>query len=401
MSLLTKLLLLIVVARLLGRLFERLGQPAIVGEMLAGVILGPAALNLLEPNEALHGISDLAVFLVVLSAGLEMEFRSVIDSLRGRGLVIATLGFLVPMSAGIGVGYFYGLDTMRMIFLGLCVSITALPVAVRILQKFQLLDSDIARYSVATAILNDVTALLALGVLLNLPTQFSLGAVGVSILITASKLIVLALFILGFNWLVELLIHRGVRIPRWSEKLVEVVGPEALFGILVVFVLAFGSVSEALGFHFVIGAFFGALLIDRKFFLASRFNELDHTLRSVTDGFLGPVFFATIGLEFQAGKIQSVDFALAVLGVSIVSKLASGWAGARLIGLRPVDALGIGIILNGRGVMELVIASIAYHRGFIGQGLFSVLVLMGVVTTVITPILFQRWVFPRLRPEGA
>ncbi|MFZ5629376.1 MAG: cation:proton antiporter [Spirochaetota bacterium] len=401
MSLLTKLLLLIVVARLLGRLFERLGQPAIVGEMLAGVILGPAALNLLEPNEALHGISDLAVFLVVLSAGLEMEFRSVIDSLRGRGLVIATLGFLVPMSAGIGVGYFYGLDTMRMIFLGLCVSITALPVAVRILQKFQLLDSDIARYSVATAILNDVTALLALGVLLNLPTQFSLGAVGVSILITASKLIVLALFILGFNWLVELLIHRGVRIPRWSEKLVEVVGPEALFGILVVFVLAFGSVSEALGFHFVIGAFFGALLIDRKFFLASRFNELDHTLRSVTDGFLGPVFFATIGLEFQAGKIQSVDFALAVLGVSIVSKLASGWAGARLIGLRPVDALGIGIILNGRGVMELVIASIAYHRGFIGQGLFSVLVLMGVVTTVITPILFQRWVLPRLRPEGA
>ncbi|HNE21378.1 MAG TPA: cation:proton antiporter, partial [Turneriella sp.] len=338
---------------------------------------------------------------VVLSAGLEMEFRSVIDSLRGRGLVIATLGFLVPMSAGIGVGYFYGLDTMRMIFLGLCVSITALPVAVRILQKFQLLDSDIARYSVATAILNDVTALLALGVLLNLPTQFSLGAVGVSILITASKLIVLALFILGFNWLVELLIHRGVRIPRWSEKLVEVVGPEALFGILVVFVLAFGSVSEALGFHFVIGAFFGALLIDRKFFLASRFNELDHTLRSVTDGFLGPVFFATIGLEFQAGKIQSVDFALAVLGVSIVSKLASGWAGARLIGLRPVDALGIGIILNGRGVMELVIASIAYHRGFIGQGLFSVLVLMGVVTTVITPILFQRWVLPRLRPEGA
>ena len=401
MSLLTKLLLLIVAARLLGRLFERFGQPAIVGEMLAGVLLGPAVLNLLEPNEALHGISDLAVFLVVLSAGLEMEFRSVIDSLKGRGLVIATLGFLVPMSAGIGVGFAYGLDTMRIIFLGLCVSITALPVAVRILQKFNLLDSEIARYSVATAILNDVTALLALGVLLNLPTQFSLGAVGASILITASKLIVLALFILGFNWLVELLISRGVRIPRWSEKLVEVVGPEALFGILVVFVLVFGSVSEALGFHFVIGAFFGALLIDRKFFLASRFSELDHTLRSVTDGFLGPVFFATIGLEFQAGKIQSLDFALAVLAVSIVSKLAAGWAGARLIGLRSTDALGIGIILNGRGVMELVIASIAYHRGFIGQGLFSVLVLMGVVTTVITPILFQRWVLPRMRPEGA
>lgn len=401
MSLLTKLLLLIISARLMGRLFERFAQPAIVGEMLAGVILGPGVLGLLTPNEALHGISELAVFLVVLSAGLEMEFQQVIDSLKGRGLVIATLGFALPMSAGIGVGLLYQLDTMRVIFLGLCVSITALPVAVRILQKFNLLDSAIARYSVATAILNDVTALLALGVLLNLPTQFSLGAVGASILITGSKLVVLALFILGFNWLVELLVRRGVRIPRWSEKLVDVVGPEALFGILVVFVLAFGSMSEMLGFHFVIGAFFGALLIDRKFFLASRFSELDHTLRSVTDGFLGPVFFATIGLEFQAGKIASLDFAAAVLGVSIASKLASGWLGARLIGLSPTDALGIGIILNGRGVMELVIASIAYHRGFIGQGLFSVLVLMGVVTTVITPLLFQRWVMPRMLARGA
>lgn len=400
MSLLTKLLLLIISARLMGRLFERFAQPAIVGEMLAGVILGPGVLGLLEPNEALHGISELAVFLVVLSAGLEMEFQQIIDSLKGRGLVIATLGFALPMSAGIGVGLLYQLDTMRVIFLGLCVSITALPVAVRILQKFHLLDSDIARYSVATAILNDVTALLALGVLLNLPTQFSLGAVGISILITGSKLVVLALLILGFNWLVELLLRRGVRIPRWSEKLVDAVGPEALFGILVVFVLAFGSMSEALGFHFVIGAFFGALLIDRKFFLASRFSELDHTLRSVTDGFLGPVFFATIGLEFHASKISSLDFAAVVLGVSIISKLFSGWLGARLIGLAQLDALGIGIILNGRGVMELVIASIAYHRGFIGQGLFSVLVLMGVVTTVITPILFQRWVMPRLPVRG-
>ena len=159
--------------------------------------------------------------------------------------------------------------------------------------------------------------------------------------------------------------------------------------------------NEALGFHFVIGAFFGALLIDRKFFLASRFSELDHTLRSVTDGFLGPVFFATIGLEFQASKIQSVDFALVVLAVSIVSKLAAGWVGARLIGVGFTEALGIGIILNGRGVMELVIASIAYHRGFIGQGLFSVLVLMGVVTTVITPVMFQRWVLPRLGQKAA
>jgi len=396
MSLLTKLLLLIVAARLMGRLVVRFGQPAIVGEMLAGVVLGPSLFNLIQPNLALSGISELAVFLVVLSAGLEMEFKDIISAIRGRGLVIATLGFAIPMAAGIGVGIVYGFDTMRVIFLGLCVSITALPVAVRILQTFGLLDSTIARYSVATAVLNDITALLALGVLLNLPVQFSLGEVGISILITASKLVVLAAFILGFNWSLQKLIRRGFRIQRWSEKLVELFGPEALFGILVVFVLLFGSVSEALGFHFVIGAFFAALLIDREFFLASRFNELDHTLRSITDGFLGPVFFATLGLEFNATSVKSLDFLAAVLAVSIVSKFVAGWLGAKMIGLGSADSLGIGIILNGRGVMELVIASIAYQRGFIGQGLFSVLVVMGVVTTMITPIMFRRWVMPRL-----
>ncbi len=397
MSLLTQLLILIVSARLIGRLFQKFGQPAIVGEMIAGVLLGPSVFNFIHTGPALSGISDLAVFLVVLSAGLEMQFQDILNALKGRGLILALLAFFIPMAAGIAVGLAYQLDPMRVIFLGLCVSITALPVAVRILQTFNLLDSDIARYSVATAILNDITALLILGVILNLPATLSLDSIGFSILNTGWKLLALLAFILGFNWTLQKLIGRGVHIHRWSEKLVEVLGTEALFGILIVFVLAFGSVSEALGFQFVIGAFFGALLIDRKFFLASRYDELDHTLRSITDGFLGPVFFATLGLEFNAGSVKSIDFVAVVLAVSVVSKMASGWLGAKIIGLGPAESLGIGIILNGRGIMELVIASIAYKRGFISQGLFSTLIVMGVFTTIITPLMFRRWVMPRLQ----
>jgi Kef-type K+ transport system membrane component KefB len=164
----------------------------------------------------------------------------------------------------------------------------------------------------------------------------------------------------------------------------------------VLFVLVFGSVSEALGFHFVIGAFFGALLIDRKFFLASRYHELDLTLRSITEGFLGPVFFAYLGLEFNIDALKPLGFVLVVLVVSISSKVLAGWLGGLVIQLPPARALGIGIILNGRGVMELVIASIAYERGFINQGMFSTLVLMGVVTTMMTPLMFRRWILPRL-----
>ncbi|MDP2761890.1 MAG: cation:proton antiporter [Sideroxyarcus sp.] len=396
MPLLTNLLILIVAARLLGQIFRRFNQPAIVGEMLAGVILGPSLLHLIEADAALSGIAEFAVFLIVLSAGLEMNFKEIIDSLRGKGVVIAILGFVIPLTGGILVGAAFGLDVMRTVFLGLCVSITALPVTVSILQSFDLLDSDIARYSVATAIFNDIAALLALGVILNLPEQKSLQAVGLSILNASWKLVVLCIFIIGFSWLIQKLIDKGIHLERASEKLVELIGNEALFGILLLFVLIFGSVSAALGFHFVIGAFFGALLIDRKFFLASRYQELDLTLRSITGGFLAPVFFAYLGLEFDIGVIESFWFVGVVLLVSIGTKVFAGWLGGRILRLSQSESLGIGIILNGRGVMELVIASIAYERGFIGQDLFSVLVLMGVVTTMLTPFLFRKWIMPKL-----
>src|SRR5262245_55088299 len=147
MPLLTNLLILIVSARLLGQLFKKYNQPAIVGEMLAGVLLGPAVLNLIEATAALNGISELAVFLVVLSAGLEMNFKDVVRSMRGKGLVLATLGFLIPFFSGMAIGAAFELDTMRTIFLGLCISITALPVAVRILESFGILNTDIAKYS--------------------------------------------------------------------------------------------------------------------------------------------------------------------------------------------------------------------------------------------------------------
>lgn len=396
MPLLTSLLLLIVLARLLGELFARYRQPAIVGEMLAGVLLGPSVLGLIEANEALKGISELAVFLVVLSAGLEMKFRDVVNAMRGSGLAVALLGFFIPLFAGMVVGLLFGLDSMRTIFLGLCIAITALPVAIRILESFGLLDSDIARYSIATAIVNDVAALLMLGVILNLPTELSFEAVALSVASVGGKLLLLVAFVLGISLSLKLFEQLGVNIKAGPERLVQIFGPEALFGIVVVFVLVFGSVSEALGFHFVIGAFFGALLIDRKYFLASRYADLDKTLGSVTNGFLAPVFFAFLGLELAFSEIGSVWFVLVVLLVSVGSKILAGWLGGRLLKMPAAEALGLGIILNGRGVMELVVASIAFHKGFIDAGLFSVLVLMGVVTTLLTPLLFGRLVLPKL-----
>lgn len=387
MQLLTSLLLMIVVARLLGAVFTRYGQPAIVGEMLAGVLLGPAILNLIQPNEALSGISQLAVFLVVLSAGLEMDFQRVVGAMRGRGLLLAILGFALPFAGGITIAWAYELDPMRMVFLGLCIAITALPVAVKLLGDLGMLETPIARYAIATALLNDVVALFILGVVLALPAESNASDLWISGATASLKLIGLVILVLGANSLIRQLERRGANLSAASEKLISVFGAEALFGLVVVFVLFFGMVSETLGFHFIIGAFFGALLLDRRQFTPARFDDLKRTLALVTTGFLSPIFFADMGLDFTFKALGQIDFVLVVLLVSIATKVLAGWWGGRLLGMSNREALGLGGVLNGRGVMELVVATIAYDRGFIGPTMFSVLVLMGAITTLLSPVI--------------
>lgn len=393
MSLLASILLLIVAARLLGKLFGRYGHPELIGEILAGVLLGPALLGLINPNPALAGIAELAVFLIILSAGLEMRFTEIIAAMRGRGMLLALISFIVPFASGVAVAAAFELDLMRMIFLGLCISITALPVAVKLLDDLGILHTRIAHYSLATAVVNDVAALFILGIVLNIPLQSSPGEAASTVLVATWKLGALALIVLSLNGLLSWLERKDISVQTIPEKLVRVFGAEALFGIVVVFVLIFGTISEMLGFHFVIGAFFGALFLDKRHFLASRYEDLRGTLSSITSGFLAPVFFAYLGLEFSLATFDDIAFPLIVIGVSVASKLLSGWIGGRLIGMSHREAIGLGCVLNGRGVMELVVAGIAYQKGFIGVTMFSTLVLMGIVTTFITPLLFKR-VFP-------
>lgn len=145
MSLLSSLLLLIVVARLFGRLFARYNQPELIGEILAGVLLGPAILGLIEPNKALAGVTELAVFLIILNAGLEMRFSDIVGAMKGRGLMLAAISFFIPFGGGVLVAAAFGQDIMRMIFLGLCISITALPVAVKLMDSLGILHTELTR----------------------------------------------------------------------------------------------------------------------------------------------------------------------------------------------------------------------------------------------------------------
>jgi Kef-type K+ transport system membrane component KefB len=165
---------------------------------------------------------------------------------------------------------------------------------------------------------------------------------------------------------------------------------EPVFAATLVFVIVFAALAEALGLHFVVGAFFGSVLLNHDLLGRQQFEQARKTASAVSMGFLAPLFFASIGLAFDPSGLTDVWLTLGVVTVAFVGKIFAGRLGGWLAGMRPAESWALGMGLNGRGIMELVVARIGLSSGLIGSGLFSVLVLMGMVTTIVTPTLLKR-----------
>lgn len=388
----TNLLILLVTARFFGEIVERFKQPALIGEILAGILLGPSVLNLIHRTEEIKVISDLGVFLLVILVGLEINIDDILRSMRGRNIIISLLAFFLPFFAGYFVAHAFHLPLMSAVFVGLCVAVTALPVSIRILMDLGQIQSEAGQKIISVAIFDDVLALTILGVLLNLKgsdmsTETILKTSAWSFLKLIGFISVLSLLYL----LIRKLTHKGNYLEVALNRLLEFMkGREPLFAIFFAFILLFATISELIGFHFIIGAFVAALLISEDMIGSDNLKTIESTTSSIAMGFLTPIFFAGFGLEFNVQSFHQVALLVAILFVSFSSKIVGGYVGGRLAGLSTPLSLTIGIGLNARGIMQLVIANIAYKAGIIGSELFSMLILMGVLTTMSTPLLLGR-----------
>ncbi len=386
------LLLLLLFARVLGELFERFGQPAMIGEILAGFVLGPSLLGIVHFSGEISVLSELGVFLLIVLAGMEIKPEDVRNSVRGKSLFIAVLGFLIPMLSGFIIGLILQLDWMLTLFISLCISITALPVSVRILMDLGKLNTDIGQKIISAAIFNDVIALLILGIILDSRTTDSnISALFLSVLLTTVKVgLFVVLMFLAYKAF-RLATSKIPVIQAGLEKLLLFLkGKESLFAMIIVFVLIFASVSEVLGLHFVIGAFFGAMLLNRDFLGEENFRKVKSTTSGITMGFLAPIFFAAMGIQFNIQSITNIWLLILVIVASFSSKIVGGYYGGRWAGLNKQESMTLGIGLNARGIMELVIANIALKNGFIDTSVYSILVLMGIITTLSSPFLLKR-----------
>jgi len=403
------LLLLLIFSRTIGEIVERFGQPAMIGEIAAGVILGPSLFGLIQFTPEIKAIAELGVLLLVFLVGMDMDLDALWQAFRGRGVWVSIAGFVIPLALGIPIGIGFGLDRTRMIFVGLCIAITALPVSVRILVDIGKLQTEIGQKIVSAAVTNDIASLLCLGIILDVK-----GAGGTARGLFESlglALIKALVFMAGIIFVSRLIKQYTPKRFRRSRNLIDPLlaklkGKESLFAVIFLFVIAFASFSEALGLDFIVGAFFGSMLLSHEVVGKANFAEVHKTASNVTMGFLGPIFFAAIGLEFDAASLRNWELVLAILLVAFAGKIIGGYVGGRLVAfagkiiggyvggrvaqLSHEESWALGLGLNGRGVMELVIANIALTHGFISKQLFTVLVLMAVVTTLVTPFLLKR-----------
>lgn len=406
MPLIESLLLLLVLSRVLGEIAGRFGMPTMLGEIGAGILLGPSCLSYIHFTPEIKAIADIGVLLLVFLAGMEMDIDSLWKSVRGRGAWVSLAGFTIPLIGGILLGYAFGMDYTRMAFLGLCVSITALPVSVRILMDLGKLQTEVGQKIVSAAVANDVVSLLILGIILDLKSSPASIERFVMVLGTSlgKALLLMTVVAIAARLTRRYSPTRLIRSVAPVEKLLNrLKGNEGRFAIVLLFVIAFASFSEFLGLDFVVGAFFGSMLLSHEALGEKNFRVIQDTASSVTMGFLGPIFFAAIGLEFNASSLSDWKLVLSVLVVSFAGKILGGYVGGRMARLNSQQSWALGMGLNGRGVMELVIANIALASGFIGPELFTTLVLMAVTTTFATPILlraaFQR--IDRNEPKDA
>ncbi|GAB4394959.1 MAG: hypothetical protein Tsb0032_24920 [Kiloniellaceae bacterium] len=399
------LLCLLLLARFCGVAAERFGQTAPVGELLAGVLLA-VALALLAPLDGfvtqlnaapfLEDIATVAIFFLVLQAGVEMEPKEVFDA-SGGALLVALGGVLLPFALGWLLAWWAipesEMKTAQALVVGVAISVTAIPATARVFEELGLLHSRLGVIVLSAALIDDVFGLLLLAVV----TTFVATGGGLDL----AALGWLAAKTLGFFAVTGVL---GAHVyPHISERLQEEKVVALELSALVAVGLAYALLAEALGLHWVMGGFMAGLFFETHRIGKRAYQDMKLILAAICSGVLGPLFFVSIGLHVDLiAAFQEPLLLVLVTLAAFFGKLLGAGLPARLLGFDRRQASAVGVGMSARGAVELIILGVVAEAGVFAPGpqngvvgsLFSILVLMAVVTTLATPIAL-RWLLKR------
>jgi Kef-type K+ transport system membrane component KefB len=402
-----QLAVILLACRVVGWAGKRfLNQPQVVGEMIAGVVLGPSLLGLFFPDlqaaifpketrGVLYAGAQLGVGLYMFLVGLTLRLDHFQTKARSAAMVSAA-GIAMPFLLAVLItplllkvpGLFApGISTgSATLFMGACIALTAFPMLARIIHERGLADTALGTLSLTAGAFDDAVSWCVLAIVL---ATFGAGA-GVAILAIGGALLY-AVFLILFGK--RLLAPLGRAVEARGEMSMTVLSITLMLFCLSAFFM------DAIGIHAIFGGFILGVFMPRGLFV----EELKRKVEPLAVVLLLPMFFTYSGLNTRMDTVSSLPLlliALGVLAVSILAKFGACWAAARLAGEDNRTALGIGALMNSRGLMELIIINIGLQKGIIGPTLFAMLVLMAIVTTVMATPLFEAVYGRRARASG-
>jgi Kef-type K+ transport system membrane component KefB/mannitol/fructose-specific phosphotransferase system IIA component (Ntr-type) len=406
---LLSLALLLGVGRLAGEVARRLGAPAVVGEILAGLVIGKTVMGRFAPSvfyglfptgapgPLLSGYTTVAVMLLLVVAGLEIDLNVVRRSSR-TVLLTSAMGVVVPFALGWGMGHLLpGSDLadpsrrgLHAAFLGIALSISALPVIVRTLLDLGLLKTDLGLIIVSAAVFDDLAGWIGFSVLTR---EFHSGGTGGDLGRLAISVGLTALFVIVTLLVVRPIVDRLLaRIQGKGEQVDSDLTNGRVLTLVMVMALVGAAATEALGMHAVFGGFVMGLAIGDS----DRLRE--HTrnvLQEFVTSVFTPVFFATMAMRVDFAAAFDLRLTLIVLAISCLAKIGGCTVGARVGGIAWRQALAIGFGMNSRGAMEILLASLALEAKIINASVFVALVTMAIVTSLVSGPALTRLLRPR------
>lgn len=359
-------------AKLLAELFERVGQPGIVGEIIAGILIGPSVLGWISPNEVLTALSELGVMFLLFRVGLEVK-ASELMRVGPVASLVAALGVIVPFLMGWGIMLGFGYPQTESIFVGAAMVATSVGITARVLAARGLLNLMASRIILAAAVIDDVLGLLVLAVV----SSMAKGSINLVEIATTAVLAI------GFT----------IAIARWGTQTAARIVPaagerlkagEGQFNVALVVLFALSVLAVYAGVAAIIGAFLAGMALAES--VSHRVHDLAHGITEL----LVPFFLAGIGLHLDLSVFatpRTMLLAGLILLAAILSKFVGCGAGAFRLGRKNMARIGAGMVP--RGEVGMVVAQIGLAMGVIEKGVYGVVVFMAIATTIAAPPLLN------------
>src|SRR5713101_729091 len=404
-----EILLMLLVGRLLGELMRRVGQPAVLGQLLAGILLGPTVLgnvwpaahqaifpNTPEQKKMIDAISQLGILMLLLIAGMETDF-AIVKRMRRTALFSSLSGIVFPFACGLFLGETLP-DSMlpepekrivTALFLATALSISSVKIVAMVIMEADFMRRNIGQLILASAIIDDTVGWIIIAMISGIAAEGVLNLKSVTFTVGGTLLFLALSFTFGRRMVAHVI--------RWTNDNLRI--EFAVLSAILVLMCLMSLVTELIGVHTVLGAFVVGILVGQSPILTKQIQE---QIRGLIIALFAPIFFAVAELSVDLTILKHlylVELASGLILIASIGKLVGCYIGGRLGQLSSREATALAIGMNARGTTEIIVATIGLSIGVVSQDIYTLIVVMAVTTTMVMPPML-RWALRRIPPTG-